>query len=88
MKVWFRSYYSIKELHLQSTPFLQPLYYAGMFLFLSGRLDKAREYVDRMLKLNQEHEEGLVLKAWVELGAGKESRARNVMDYLDAVLQK
>lgn len=77
-----------KELHLLNTPFFQPLYYAGMFLFLSGRVDKAREYVDRMLKLNQEHEEGLVLKAWVELAAGKESRARNVMEYLDAVLQK
>ncbi|XP_050699357.1 tetratricopeptide repeat protein 21B-like [Eriocheir sinensis] len=65
-----------------------PLYYAGMFLFLSGRLDKAREYVDRMLKLNQEHEEGLVLKAWVELATGKESRVRNLMEYLDPVLQK
>lgn len=59
-----------------------------MFLFLSGRLDKAREYVDRMLKLNPEHEEGLVLKAWVELAAGKESRARNIMEYFDAVLQR
>lgn len=70
------------------SPLSQPLYYAGMFLFLSGRLDKAREYVDRMLKLNQEHEEGLVLKAWVELATGKESRVRNLMEYLDAVLQK
>ena len=29
----------------------QALYNAGMFLWLSGRHDKAREYVDRMLKV-------------------------------------
>jgi len=27
------------------------LFFGGMFLFHSGRPDKAREYVDRMLKL-------------------------------------
>ena len=31
--------------------YLQALYNAGMFLWLSGRHDKAREYVDRMLKV-------------------------------------
>ena len=29
----------------------QALYNAGMFLWLNGRHDKAREYVDRMLKV-------------------------------------
>ena len=29
------------------------LYFGGMFLFHSGRPDKAREYVDRMLKMSQ-----------------------------------
>ena len=66
----------------------QPLYYAGMFLFLCGWLDKAREYVDRMLKLNPEHEEGLVVKAWLELAAGRESQTHNIMEYFDAVLQR
>ncbi|RXM35982.1 Chymotrypsin-like elastase family member 1 [Acipenser ruthenus] len=28
-----------------------PLYYAGMFLWLLGRSDKAKEYIDRMLKI-------------------------------------
>ena len=44
--------------------------------------------MDRMLKLDPDHEEGLVLKGWVELAAGKESRARNHMEYFDAVLQR
>ena len=29
------------------------LFFGGMFLFHSGRPDKAREYVDRMLKMSQ-----------------------------------
>lgn len=34
---------------------LQGLYYAGLFLFFTGKHDKAREYIDRMLKLNAEN---------------------------------
>ena len=30
---------------------MQALYHAAMFLWLCGRHDKAREYVDRMLKM-------------------------------------
>ena len=30
---------------------MQGLYFAGLFLFHTGRYDKAREYIDRMLKM-------------------------------------
>ena len=30
---------------------MQALYHAALFLWLCGRHDKAREYVDRMLKM-------------------------------------
>lgn len=33
------------------------LYFAGMFLFHSGKADKAREYVDRMLKMSPQSKE-------------------------------
>ena len=33
------------------------LYFAGMFLFHSGKPDKAREYVDRMLKMSPQSKE-------------------------------
>lgn len=33
------------------------LYFGGMFLFHSGRPDKAREYVDRMLKMSPSSKE-------------------------------
>lgn len=30
---------------------IQGLYYAALFLFHNGKFDKAREYIDRMLKM-------------------------------------
>lgn len=30
---------------------LKGLYFAGLFLFNTGKYDKAREYIDRMLKM-------------------------------------
>ena len=39
----------------------QGLYYAGLFLFFTGKHDKAREYIDRMLKMNNESKEVKVL---------------------------
>ena len=69
-------------------PCLQPLYYAGLFLFLSNRIDKAREYIDRMLKLKPSSTEGLVLKGWIELNAGKDSKSRNIKQFFDSVLDR
>ena len=42
-------------IHLLSTVvtvnLFQGLYFAGLFLFLNAKYDKAREYIDRMLKM-------------------------------------
>lgn len=59
-----------------------------MFLLLSGKVDKAREYIDRMLKLNPEDLAGLTLKGWVELFAGRESKIKNTLQLFEAVLQR
>ncbi len=45
----------------------QTLYYAGVFLMHVNRAEKAKEYVDRLLKINPQSKDGLVLKGWVEL---------------------
>ena len=45
----------------------QALYYAGVFLLYVEKIDKAREYVDRLLKINPLNKDGLVLKGWVEV---------------------
>ncbi|XP_059173967.1 tetratricopeptide repeat protein 21B-like [Physella acuta] len=50
------------------------LYFAGLFLFNTGKYDKAREYIDRMLKMSPKSTDGLTLKGWIELMSGRESK--------------
>ncbi|GFN94695.1 tetratricopeptide repeat protein 21b-like [Plakobranchus ocellatus] len=50
------------------------LYFAGLFLFNSGKYDKAREYIDRMLKMAPQNADGLTLKGWIELLSGREAK--------------
>lgn len=45
----------------------QSAYYAGVFLFMSGKLEKAKEYAEKSLKLLHTSVDALVLKGWCEL---------------------
>ena len=47
----------------------QALYFASTFLLYVEKIDKAREYVDRLLKINPLNKDGLILKGWVEVVA-------------------
>ncbi|KAM7315036.1 tetratricopeptide repeat protein 21B isoform X2 [Ixodes scapularis] len=51
------------------------LYYAGLFLFLTRRYDKAKEYIDRMLKVSPPTREGLILKGWNEILNTKDKKS-------------
>lgn len=52
--------FTVKEDRKSATP--NVLYYAGMFLWLLGRNDKAREYIERMIKVsNGSREVSLVI---------------------------
>lgn len=42
-------------------------YYAAVFLFLSGKVEKAKEYAEKVLKVHPEHPEALTLKGWCEI---------------------
>uniref|UniRef100_A0A8B9P2D9 Tetratricopeptide repeat domain 21B n=1 Tax=Apteryx owenii TaxID=8824 RepID=A0A8B9P2D9_APTOW len=66
----------------------QALYYAGLFLWHLGREDKAREYVDRMIKVSNGGKEGLILKAWLDLTCGKETHIKKAVKYFDEALQE
>ena len=68
----------------------QALYFAGLFLLYVEKADKAREYVDRLLKINPNSVDGLNLKGWVELANIKENRTNNkaALQYFETVLQK
>ena len=45
----------------------QALYFASTFLLYVDKIEKAREYVDRLLKINPLNKDGLILKGWVEV---------------------
>ncbi|MEE6467374.1 hypothetical protein FKM82_007217 [Ascaphus truei] len=64
------------------------LYYGGMFLWLMGRNDKARQYIDRMLSASNRSREGLVLKGWVDLTSDKDMAAiKKSIKYFDEGIQ-
>uniref|UniRef100_A0A8C7ECY3 Tetratricopeptide repeat domain 21A n=1 Tax=Nothoprocta perdicaria TaxID=30464 RepID=A0A8C7ECY3_NOTPE len=63
------------------------LYYAGMFLWLIGKNDKALEYVDRMLKMSSESRQGLVLKGWIYLTSSKQNAVKKSIKYFDEGMQ-
>ena len=65
---------------------IQALYYASMFLWLCGRHDKAREYVDRMLKMSPSSKDGLTLRGWIDLTSGRETFVKRSSKYFDESL--
>uniref|UniRef100_A0A669Q528 Tetratricopeptide repeat protein 21B n=1 Tax=Phasianus colchicus TaxID=9054 RepID=A0A669Q528_PHACC len=66
----------------------QALYFAGLFLWHLGREDKAREYIDRVIKVSGGDKEGLILKAWLDLTCGKETHIKKAVKYFDEALQE
>uniref|UniRef100_A0A8D0L119 Tetratricopeptide repeat domain 21B n=1 Tax=Sphenodon punctatus TaxID=8508 RepID=A0A8D0L119_SPHPU len=65
----------------------QALYYGGLFLWHLGRHDKAREYVDRMIKVSNGNKEGLILKGWLDLTCGKDAYVKKSVKYFDEGMQ-
>ncbi|XP_069686948.1 tetratricopeptide repeat protein 21B-like [Periplaneta americana] len=52
------------------------LYHAATVLFYTGKPDKAREYIDKLLKMNSNSPDGLVIKGWIEMLSGKEGKGK------------
>ncbi|XP_003478712.1 tetratricopeptide repeat protein 21B [Cavia porcellus] len=63
------------------------LYYAGLFLWHIGRHDKAREYIERMIKMPNSSNEGQILKAWLDIARGNEPYAKKALKYFKEILQ-
>ncbi|KAJ8418796.1 hypothetical protein AAFF_G00002950 [Aldrovandia affinis] len=63
------------------------LYYAAMFLWLMGRSDKAKDYIDRMLKMTSSSKEGLILKGWIELSSESNQNRNKAIRYFDNGLE-
>ncbi|XP_014641369.1 PREDICTED: tetratricopeptide repeat protein 21B isoform X1 [Ceratotherium simum simum] len=65
----------------------QALYHAGLFLWHVGHHDKAREYIDRMIKMSNGSKEGQVLRAWLDITRGKEPYTKKALRYFEEGLQ-
>lgn len=48
---------------------------AADILFMVGKIEKARDFIHRLMKLNPESLRGLVLKGWIELTEGNKKIA-------------
>ncbi|KAB0390540.1 hypothetical protein E2I00_017559 [Balaenoptera physalus] len=91
---------SLKE--IRKTASGTALYYAGLFLWLMGRRDKAKEYIDRTLKVSSssrevpalgimgataEESSGYVLRGWVDLSSDKPHTVKKSIKYLEHGIQ-
>ncbi|KAK2497899.1 hypothetical protein MC885_006116 [Smutsia gigantea] len=63
------------------------LYYAGLFLWLMGCHDKAKEYIDRTLKVSSSFREGWVLRGWVGLTSDDPHTVKKSIKYLEQGIQ-
>ncbi|CAI8036176.1 Tetratricopeptide repeat protein 21B [Geodia barretti] len=59
------------------------LYHAALFLWLSGRSDKSREYCDRLLKLAPGSEFGQLLRGWIDLTSGRDAVVKKSIKYFE-----
>ncbi|EDO49516.1 predicted protein, partial [Nematostella vectensis] len=63
------------------------LYFGSMFLLHTGKVDKAREYVDRMIKMSQDTKEGLILRGWIDISCGREAFVKKSIKFFDDSLK-
>ncbi|KAM6178880.1 tetratricopeptide repeat protein 21B [Rhynchocyon petersi] len=63
------------------------LYHAGLFLWHIGRYDKAREYVDRLIKISNGSTEGQILRSWLDIARGKEPYIKKALRNFEEGLQ-
>ncbi|KXJ11499.1 tetratricopeptide repeat protein 21B [Exaiptasia diaphana] len=62
------------------------LYFGSMFLWHSGKVDKSREYVDRMIKMSPNNKAGLILRGWIDLSCGREAFVKKSIKFFDEAL--
>ncbi|XP_060776687.1 tetratricopeptide repeat protein 21B [Neoarius graeffei] len=60
------------------------LYYVALLYWILGRTQKAREYIDKMLKLSNGSSEGRLLKCWILLTSENDVERSQAVRYLDS----
>lgn len=64
------------------------LYNAAMFLFLARKVVKAREYADKALQVESQHQSAIVLKAWTEMCESVGEVSGNILHTLEQALMR
>eukprot|EP00057_Strongylocentrotus_purpuratus_P033961 XP_793431.3 PREDICTED: tetratricopeptide repeat protein 21B [Strongylocentrotus purpuratus] len=63
------------------------VYFAALFLWHTGRHDKAREYVDRSIKMaGGSSLEGSTLRGWIDLTSGRDNYLKKAGKFFEEVL--
>ncbi|XP_055385031.1 tetratricopeptide repeat protein 21B-like [Condylostylus longicornis] len=62
-------------------------YNAALFLFLSGKIEKSREYCEKSLRLNADFYQSSILKAWCELYLNPRA-SKTILDVFEKALEK
>nr|XP_036870432.1 tetratricopeptide repeat protein 21A isoform X2 [Manis javanica] len=76
---------SLKE--MRQTASGTALYYASLFLWLTGQQVKAKEYISRTLKASSSSREGCVLRGWVDLTSDDPHTVKKSIKYLEQGIQ-
>uniref|UniRef100_A0A8B9LLD7 Tetratricopeptide repeat domain 21A n=1 Tax=Astyanax mexicanus TaxID=7994 RepID=A0A8B9LLD7_ASTMX len=63
------------------------LYFAALLYWILGRNEKARDYVERMLKMSTTSSQGLILKGWIFLTSENEAHRSQAIRYFDGGLR-
>lgn len=76
----------IRDDRRKATP--QALTLAATVLFLLGKIEKAKEYVDRAYKANPGSMDVLLIKGWINLSLPKDGSGGKCSDYFEPVLKQ
>ncbi|XP_066538772.1 tetratricopeptide repeat protein 21B [Hoplias malabaricus] len=63
------------------------LYYASLLYWILGRNEKAKDYVEKMLKLSSSSYQGLILKGWIFLTSENDVERSQAARYFDSGLR-
>ncbi|EGD75688.1 hypothetical protein PTSG_12640 [Salpingoeca rosetta] len=63
------------------------LHQAALVMWHTGKTDKARDIVDKMLKLNNASSDGLATRGWIDITSGRESHAKKSIKYFEEALK-
>jgi len=63
------------------------LYHGALYLWHSGKNDKARDLSDKLLKLNKNSVHGNTVRGWIDLTSGRETYINRAPKYFDEAIR-